>query len=293
MTTRRTFIRQVGVLASAAIVSPGFLSKEKYKMGLQLYSIREAMAADLKGTLKTVSGFGYQEVEIYGFKDRQYYGLAPKDFKNILDENNLTTSSGHYDLTQFMKEGTDDALKKYIDECIEGAHVLNQKYIVWPWTAPEFRSLDHFKVIADKLNRIGEQLKKAHLLAAYHNHDFEFTDYNGKIGYDILLKETDPALVKMQMDLYWITRAAKLKPHDYFVQYPGRFVSWHIKDMSRADHNLHEVVGDGVIDFKPILADAKLAGLEHVFVEQGNNYNGDALRCIGKSAVFVKRELLD
>jgi sugar phosphate isomerase/epimerase len=292
MTSRRTFIQQAAVLTSAALLSPAFLTKEKYKMGLQLYSIRDAMAADLKGTLKTVSGFGYEEVEIYGFKDLKYYGLAPKAFRQLLDDNNLTTSSGHYDLTQFMLPGTDDALKKYIDECMEGAHALNQKYIVWPWTAPEFRSLDNFKVVAEKLNRIGEQLKPANLQTAYHNHDFEFIEYDGKIGYDIILKETDPSLVKIQMDLYWMTRASKLTPHDYFAQYPGRFVSWHIKDMNKSDRDLHEIVGEGSINFKPILEDAKLAGLQHVFVEQGNNYNGNALRCVGKSATYVKRELL-
>jgi sugar phosphate isomerase/epimerase len=292
MTSRRTFIQQAAVLTSAALLSPAFLTKEKYKMGLQLYSIRDAMATDLKGTLKTVSGFGYEEVETYGFKDSKYYGLAPKTFRQLLDDSNLTTPSGHYDLTQFMLPGTDEALKKYIDECIEGAHALNQKYIVWPWTAPEFRSLDNFKVVAEKLNRIGEQLKIANLQTAYHNHDFEFIEYDGKIGYDIILKETDPSLVKIQMDLYWITRASKLTPHDYFVQYPGRFVSWHIKDMSKSNRDLHEIIGKGSINFKPILDDATLAGLQHVLVEQGNNYNGDALRCVGKSAVYVKRELL-
>lgn len=292
MTNRRTFLQHAGMLATGALFSPAFLLKGKYKMGLQLFSIRDALATDLKGTMKTISGFGYEEVEIYGFSNSKYYGLDPKAFRQLLDEHNLTTSSGHYDLTKFMQAGTDEALKKYIDECIEGAHALNQKYIVWPWTAPEFRSLDQFKVLADKLNRIGEQLKKADLQTAYHNHDFEFIEHDGKIGYDIILKETDPSLVKIQMDLYWITRASALTPHDYFTQYPGRFVSWHIKDMNKSNRDLHEIVGDGSIDFKPILADAKIAGLQHVFVEQGNNYNGDAVRCVGKSADYVKRELL-
>ncbi len=292
MTNRRTFIQHAGVLTSAALISPAFLLNEKYKMGLQLYSIRQALAADLKGTLKKIAGFGYEDVEIYGFSNSKYYNLEPKAFKQLLDDHNLTTSSGHYDLTQFMHPGTDEALKKYIDECIEGAHTLKQKYVVWPWTAPEFRSLDHFKVVAEKLNRIGEQLKKADLLTAYHNHDFEFIEYDGKIGYDIILKETDPSLVKIQMDLYWITRASKLTPHDYFKLYPGRFVSWHIKDMNKSNRDLHEIVGDGSIDFKPILAEGKIAGLQHVFVEQGNNYNGDAVLCVEKSAAYVKKELL-
>jgi sugar phosphate isomerase/epimerase len=292
MTNRRTFIKQAGLLASTTLISPSFLLKSKYKLGLQLYSIREAMASDLKGTLQKVSSFGYEEVEIYGFTGTSYYGLTPKIFRQLLDDNNLTTSSGHYDLNQFMQPGTEDALKKYIDQCIEGAHALNQKYIVWPWLGEESRSLDKFKVLAEKLNIIGEQVQKAKLQVAYHNHDFEFADHDGKIGYDIILKETDPSLVKIQMDLYWITRAAKLTPHDYFTQYPGRFVSWHIKDMNKSNNNLHEIVGDGSIDFKSILSDAKLAGLQHVFVEQGNNYGGDAMKCVAKSAVYTKNVLL-
>jgi sugar phosphate isomerase/epimerase len=250
------------------------------------------MAADLKGTLQKIAGFGYEEVEIYGFADSKYYGMAPKAFKQLLDDNNLTTSSGHYDLNQFMKPGSDDAFMKYIDESIEGARVLNQAYIVWPWLAEEFRSIDHFKVVAEKLNRMGELARKAGIGVAYHNHDFEFKPQDGKIGYDVILNETDPDLVKIQMDLYWITHSSTLTPHEYFTKYPGRFVSWHIKDMNKANRNLHEIVGEGSIDFKPILRNAKLAGLQHIFVEQGNNYYGDPLQCVAKSAAFVKRELL-
>lgn len=283
----------MGLLASAAIISPSFLLKEKYKLGLQLYSIREAMEADLKGTLAKVSSFGYQEVEIYGFNNAKYYGVDPKVFKQLLDDNNLTTPSGHYDLNKFILPGvTEDDLKKYIDDCIEGATILKQECIVWPWLDPQTRSLDSFKIVAEKLNKIGEQLKPANLFVAYHNHDFEFIEHDGQIGYDIILKETDPSLVKLQLDLYWMAHSSKLKPHDYFVKYPGRFVSWHLKDMNKTDRDLHEVMGDGVIDFKSILADAKLAGAKHMIVEQGNNYTPDAMQNVAKSAVYVKNVLL-
>ena len=280
-------------MAATALVAPSFLLKKKYKLGLQLFSIREAMARDLKDTLKQIAAFGYEEVEIYGFSDSKYYKLEPMVFKSILDDNNLTTSSGHYDLNKFMLPGsTDDQMFRYVDECIEGAHTLKQKYIVWPWLDPDSRTIDKFKVVADKLNRIGERLKPANLKVAYHNHDFEFIDHNGQIGYDIILKETDSSLVKLQADLYWLSNASKLKPHDYFVQYPGRYPMWHLKDMSKQDRNLHEIMGEGTIDFKSILKDDELAGVEHMFVEQGNNYHPDALQNVGKSALYVKNVLL-
>ncbi|HEY5919129.1 MAG TPA: TIM barrel protein [Chryseolinea sp.] len=292
MTNRRTFIKNTSLLAATAVIAPSFLLKKKYKLGLQLFSIREAMARDLKGTLKQVAAFGYEEVEIYGFAESKYYKLETSVFKSILDDNNLTTSSGHYDLNKFMLPGsTDDQMFRYVDECIEGAHTLKQKYIVWPWLDPDSRTIDKFKIVADKLNRIGERLKPANLKVAYHNHDFEFIDHNGQIGYDIILKETDSSLVKLQADLYWLSNASKLKPHDYFAQYPGRYPMWHLKDMSKQDRNLHEIMGEGTIDFKSILKDDELAGVEHMFVEQGNNYHPDAMQNVGKSALYVKNVL--
>lgn len=294
MTTRRQFIQQAGALASAAILSPAFLTrhKTKYKVGLQLYTIREAMEADLKGTLKKVASYGYEDLEIYGFSDFKYYGLHPKTFKQILEDNNLSTSSGHYGLNKFMGPGTsDDDMMRYVDECIEGAHILKQEYITWPWLDPDSRTLDKFKIVADKLNRIGERVKKANLAVAYHNHDFEFIEHDGKIGYDIILNETDPALVKMQMDLFWFSHSSKLTTHDYFTKYPGRFVMWHLKDMSKTDRNLHEIMGEGTIDFKAILKDAELAGVNYMFVEQGNNYHPDAMQNVAKSSLYVKNVL--
>jgi sugar phosphate isomerase/epimerase len=289
MINRRSFLQQSGALLSAAVLSPAFAFRQSYKLGLQLYTIREAMEKDVEGTLKKVSGFGYEEVEIYGFNDTKYYGYAPKEFKAILDDNNLTTPSGHYDIgTQVATGKSNDEVRRYIDQCISGAKALGQKYIVWPWLNPELRNLDGFKKVADNLNRIGEQLHQADMTVLYHNHDFEFVDFGGKTGYDIILAETDAENVKMQMDLYWLTHSSKLSPHDYFVKYPGRFVSWHLKDMSKVDRNLHEVMGEGSINFANILKDVKLAGCEHLLVEQGNNYHPDAMENVSRSAKYVK-----
>ncbi|SFQ38025.1 Sugar phosphate isomerase/epimerase [Pseudarcicella hirudinis] len=296
MSNRREFLKKAGLLGAFAFSKPEFIKSPKFKLGLQLYTLHKEMSADVPGTLKKAASFGYQEVETYSYnygKNKYYWGLKPAELKQILDDNNLSSSSGHYDLDKFILNGsTPDDMKRYVDDCISGALVLKQDYIVWPWLDPQFRTMEKFKFLSDTLNTIGEQIKKAKLQLAYHNHDFEFIDHNGQIGYDLILKETDPDLVKMEMDLYWFSHSSKLTAHEYFVRNPGRFVCWHIKDMDKNNRDLHTTVGDGTINFKTFFPDAKLAGVKHIFVEQGNNYIPNALDCVERSAKFVKRELL-
>jgi sugar phosphate isomerase/epimerase len=287
---RRVFLKQTGMLASATFVQPSFFFKEKFKLGLQLYTIRDAIAKDVRTTMKQIAGYGYDEVETYGF-NKGYWGLEPKVAKQLLDEYDLTTSSGHYDLDKFLlNNATEDDLKRYVDDCIEGAHALKQDYIVWPWLHPSLRSIEKFKLVAATLNKAGEQIKKGGLQLAYHNHDFEFIEQDGQIGYDIILNETDASLVKLQMDLYWVAYASKLNPHEWFIKQPGRFVSWHLKDMDKVTRD-YEVMGEGSIDFTTIMPDAKLAGVKHMFVEQGGNFKPDALSCVARSARYVKKVL--
>lgn len=297
MTTRRTFLKQAGIISAALAIPaiPYAAPKARFKLGLQLYTIREALEKDLHSTLKQVAGFGYQEVETYGFNygnNKYYWGLEPKQAKQLLDDCNLTTSAGHYDLDKFFGVKQNEELTRYVDQCIEGALVMKQNYIVWPWLAPEYRNADDFKRLSATLNTIGEQIKKGGLQLAYHNHDFEFIEQNGQIGYHTILNETDPKLVKLEMDLYWVSHSSKLKPSDWFKKQPGRFPIVHIKDMDKSDRELHTTVGDGTIAFKSILNDYKIAGVEHLFVEQGNNYIPDAMSCIQRSASYVKNHLL-
>jgi hypothetical protein len=115
----------------------------------------------------------------------------------------ITASSGHYDFAPYLTK-PEDELNRFVDQCIQGAQAVGMKYITWPWTEPQQRTIDHFGLLARKLNLIGRQVTTAGLGFAYHNHDFEFKDHNGRTGYDIILNETDPALVKLQMDLYWL-----------------------------------------------------------------------------------------
>ena len=261
-------------------------------MGLQLFTLRAAMRQDVPGTLKHIAALGYVEVETYGFDDAaiRYYGMDAKAFRALLSDNNLTTSSGHYDLNKFVSAPIDD-LTRYVDRCIEGARALGHEYITWPWLDEQSRTIEKFKVVAERLNVIGAQIRKAGLHVAYHNHDFEFVEQQGQIGYDIITRDTDPDLVKLQMDLYWIARASPLTPHQWFTKYPGRFVMWHVKDMHKVSRDYTEL-GNGTIDFKIIWPDTALAGMKHYFVEQGGNFTHDPFRSVADSAAYVRNVLL-
>lgn len=288
MISRRGFITQVCAFAAAA---GAFGQPRRYKLGLQLYTVRAPMRQDVDGTLKRIAAIGYEELETYGFDPEaiRYYGLDAKAFAQRLKDLNLTTPSGHYDLNRYVNTSVDE-LKRYMDRCIEGARALGQSYITWPLIDTSDRTPDKFKIVAERLNIAGEQARSAKLQVAYHNHDFEFVDQNGTRGYDIILKETDPSLVKLQMDLYWIARASQT-PHDLFKRAPGRFVMWHVKDVHPVSRDYTEV-GNGTIDFTKIWPDAELAGLKHFFVEQGGNFTKDPMTSITVSADYVKRVLL-
>ena len=292
--SRREFVLQSTALMSTTLFNPSGLdptSPAKYKMGLQLFSVRDPMASDVTGTVKKIASIGYEDCETYGYDGARtmYYGLKAADFRQLLADHQLTTSSGHYDFTQFFDQGS-DALDRYLDQCITGAKALGQRYITWPWLDPKFRTLDNFKLLAAKLNRIGERVTNAGLGFAYHNHDFEFVDYDGQNGYDIILRETDASLVKLQMDLYWVMHSSKRSPSELIRLQPGRFVMWHIKDMDKISRDYSEL-GNGSIDFTVILPEASRAGLQYYFIEQGGNFAKNPIQSITDSAAYFKKHL--
>jgi len=293
MITRRNFIAHTCVAASGMWLSGIAMAntKPRYKMGLQLFTIRDVMASNPSATMEKVASLGYEDTETYGFdpKTISYYGLKAKEFGQLLDDHGLTTTSGHYDLFRYLN-APETELLAYVDQCIIGAAALKQKYITWPWLDPQDRGIETFKLLAPKLNKVGERIKKAGLSFAYHNHNFEFIDHDGENGYDIIMKETDPVLVKLQIDLYWVMRASKLTPAELFRRQPGRFVMWHIKDMDKVNQDYTEL-GNGSIDYTTILPDIKIAGLEYYYLEQGGNFRENSMQSIAESAAFFKGNL--
>ena len=291
---RRNFIEKSSLIGAAALLplsSCATEEKSKYKMGYQLYSIRDEMAKDPIATLKALKKMGYEDFETYGYEPNQdtFYGFKSAEFKKILEDLQLTTTSGHFGFSPYLHQTTEE-LKRFVDQCIKGAKVLNMSYITWPWLAPELRTLDNFKLMASKLNGIGEQITAAGLGFAYHNHGFEFEDHNGENGYDIIIKETDPNLVKFQIDMYWVMHSSKFTPQELITNQPKRYVMWHIKDMDKVSRDYTEL-GNGSIDYTKLLPDANESGLEFYFIEQGGNYAHNSTRSAADSAAYFKKNL--
>lgn len=294
--TRRQLIASSATALSAACL-PSILQATpspqatKYKMGLQLFTINSIIGRDVPGTLKRVGAIGYQDTETYGFdpEKKTYYGMPIPAFKQALADSQLTTTSGHYDFAKYFAQ-PDDAMRRFTDQCIEGASALGQRYITWPWLDPTSRTIEKFKELTGKLNAIGEQVNKAGLGFAYHNHDFEFSEHNGLTGYDIILKETDPRLVKLQIDLYWVMHSSKRSPAELFGLQPGRYVMWHIKDMDKVSRDYTEM-GNGSIDYTKILPHASRSGMEFYYIEQGGNFAINPMDSITRSAAFFKKNL--
>lgn len=292
--TRRNFITNTSLASAAAFLPLSACSmdkKPKYKLGLQLFSINQDMNKDPLGTLQAVKAMGYEDFEIYGFDDQvvTYYGIKASEFKTILDDMGLTVTSGHYGFSDYLLKPVDE-LKRFVDQCIKGAKSLQSPYITWPWLAPELRTIDNFKLMSNRLNLIGEQINTAGLGFAYHNHGFEFDDHDGQIGYDIILKETDPELVKLQIDMYWVMHSSKNTPKEWIAKQPGRYVMWHIKDMDKVTRDYTEL-GNGSIDYVDILPDPKISGLEYYYIEQGGNFAHSAMRSAADSAEYLKKHL--
>jgi sugar phosphate isomerase/epimerase len=291
MVNRRTFIQQAGLFASGAVVFPAWQAPRRYKIGLQLFTLNSAMNRDPLGTLQRVAAMGYEEVETYGINPDEltYYGMPAGDFARALRDYNLPSPTGHYDF-QNLLSADDDPMNRYVDRVTEGAKLLGQQYVVWPYLEPKTRTLDTYKRVAERLNVIGARVSKAGLRVAYHNGGGEFVQQNGQYPYDIILKETDPALVKLQIDLYWFSFDTEQPAHDWFKKAPGRFEMWHVKDMHKVNRRYTEL-GNGSIDYTRIWPDTAMSGMKHFFVEQGGNFTVDAMQSAADGIAYVKKYL--
>ena len=281
MTTRRTFIKRSGLLSLAAFASPSSFLKVNPRIGLQFYTLRGDIAKDPKAVIEKVAAIGYKEVESFGYSAGKYFGMSPKDFAALLKANGLKHPSSHYMLA---------GLSENWQKAVEDALTTGQKYMVVAYLLDtERKSIDDYKKIAAQFNVAAEACKKAGIQFCYHNHDFEFTDMGGQHGYDVLLKETDPGLVKFELDLYWASFAGK-DPVEIFRQHPGRFPLWHVKDMDNTPKKFFTEVGNGVIDFKAIFAHAGESGMKHYFVEQ-DICPGSPFESIKKSFQYINNNL--
>ncbi len=286
---RRTFLKQSAILSAGMIALPKLAGAKAHQIGLQLYTLRDLVGKDVPGVFSQIAKAGYSEMEMFGLSaTNTFFGHSVKKISELLKQNNLASPSGHYMPEKFLFDnGNGDDVKNLCDV----ANELGNSYVIVPWMAEEKRnSIDKYKALAERMNKAGEICKQANLQLAYHNHDFEFADFNGQHGYDILLSKMDSDLVKMELDLYWVVRAG-YDPVALFDAHPGRFPLWHVKDMNRNDRTQNTEICNGSLDFKTIFAAAKQAGVKHFIVEQENNYKPDFYGSIAESNKEVKKLL--
>ena len=292
MNTRRSFLKSTTLLAAGALVSPSLMAADKKRIGLQLYTVRDAMEKDPLGTLKRVAGIGYNSVEGATYTGSQkFYGMAPREFAKALRDNGLIMPSSHYRLGEEKNNGQplQGTMLHNWHQAVNDASAAGVKYMVCAWLSPAERgSLDHYKWLADELNKAGRTCKEHGIQLCYHNHDFEFDKQDDKYPYDVLLQRTDKNLVKMELDLYWVTRAGH-DPIELFKKHPGRFPLWHVKDMDNSADRKFTEVGNGVINFKKIFAHANQAGMKYFFVEQ--DVSASPFDSIAKSYAYVRKNL--
>ena len=295
MTSRRVFIKSASALSAAVFVKGPFGALAAAPViGLQLYTVRDAMAKDPLATLAQVAQIGYNSVENATYTGTEkFYGMDAATYKKVLANNGLKANSGHYRLGEEQEKGADvqGTILHDWQRAVDDASAVGLKYMVCAYlSANERGDLDHYKKLADIFNKAGETCKKSGIQFCYHNHDFEFQVQNGVFPYDIIMEKTDKELVNMEIDLYWVKKAGQ-DPLALFQKHPGRFPLWHVKDMSKeADQSFAEV-GSGVIDFKTIFQHKNEAGMKFFFVEQ-DKCPGSPFDSITHSYKFIKENLV-
>jgi len=246
--------------------------KERYG-GMTLYTVRNNMKSDADSTLQAIADIGYKNIEAAaGYNDGKYFGMSPVEFKKKLTDLGFNPLSAHQNEITFDN----------VDQIIADVKAAGFQFLVIPVPPmghfrfnPETRTLnmsDSIEFVTDVLNMVGKKCTEAGIKMLYHNHDFEFKpNANGITPMDYFLEHTDPAHVNFQLDLYWVAKAGA-DPIAYFQKYPGRFKIWHIKDMD--SQGRFAPVGAGTIDFKKILTQKELAGMEYFIAEQDMTFDG-------------------
>ena len=299
-TTRRTFIKQTSLaLAGATLASGSLLAMpaKKQLTGIQLYSVRDDMGKDPLGTLQALAKIGYKNVEHAGYTGRKFYGFTAREFKKILADLGMKMPSGH---TTLSSRHWDSAAGDFTDAwkyTVEDAATMEQEYVISAsMEEKQRRNYDELMRMMESFNKSGELCKKAGMKFGYHNHEFEFNEkLNGKVLYDIIMDNTDPALVIHQLDIGNMY-IADAKAADIIKKYPGRFVSMHVKDEIASEKGEmggkyeSTVLGTGVINVKEVLALAKsMGGTEHFIVEQESYQGKKPLDAMKQNYIVMKQ----
>jgi sugar phosphate isomerase/epimerase len=299
--SRRDFIKNTAlVVAGSTLLSNDLFAsspKKIERLGVQLYSIRDAMSKDPSGSLKKLSDMGYLHVEHADYVNRKFYGYTAKEFKKLLGDLALQMPSGH---TVMTAHDWDTSKNDFTDKwkyTIEDAAEAGQRYVISPWLDESLRhDMDGLKRFMEQFNKCGELCKKSGMKFGYHNHNFEFSTKVGDSDlYDFILKNTDPELVAQQMDVGNMLGAGGIAL-DLLKKYPGRFELMHVKDEIKSttgqgmDGYDSTILGEGVMPVKEIVKEARKNGGTSQFIIEQESYQGkDPFDCVKIDLQIMKK----
>lgn len=290
-TSRRTFIKNASLaVAGTALLSNKLFGSAKKieRLGVQLYSVRDAMSKDPAGSLKKLADMGYVHVEHANYVNRKFYGYTAKEFKKVLADLSLQMPSGH---TVMTAHDWDTSKNDFTDKwkyTIEDAATVGQRYVISPWLDESLRhDTEGLKRFMEQFNKCGELCKAHGMTFGYHNHNFEFSTMVGDNNlYDFILKNTDPNLVAQQMDIGNMLGAGGIAM-DLLKKYPGRFELMHVKDEIKSttgggmDGYDSTILGQGVMPVKEIVKEArKIGGTSQFIIEQESYQGKDPFDCV-------------
>lgn len=276
-------MKKLTYLLLIVLISMSFTSCEKKvekEIGLQLWSIRDAMRDDAAATIQRVGEIGYSFIEAANYADGQFYGMDPIEFKTLVNNNGVEFLASH--TGKALPDSTTwDETMAWWDACIDAHVAAGVTYIVQPFMCQKgYGSVEDLKAYCDYFNIVGEKCSAKGIRFGYHNHDGEFNNplEDGSVRYDFMLNNTNPENVFFQIDLYWIVVGGK-DPVDYFNRYPGRFDLWHVKDEK-------ELGESGKMNFEPMFAAAEVSGMKHIIVEV-EKYNFEPIVSVEKSYQYL------
>lgn len=279
---RRTFVRGLGAALALPAALPAALpdalrgaERRVERIGIQLYSLRDAARADLERTLTDIAGIGYREVEL--LDSMQNFGMPPARLRALLDRLRLRAPSTH-----ISTDALDD-----LPRLLGDAQTLGHSYVVVASLPLDRKTVtpDDYRRWADRLNAAGEAVRRAGLWLAFHDEAWDFTPIGGQVPYDVLVERLDPARVRLQLDTGNAAMGGR-DPLAYMERYADRYWLFHIKDASRLGAEHDAELGKGVVGVGPILARAGSLADKHVFIEQ-ESYPGAPIDSMRRDYAYL------
>lgn len=293
-TARRDAIRALGTVSTGALIMPAWAfnptngiasNRQKSgipsldKFGIQLYTLREEMPKDPKGILKSLSSFGFNQIEGYEGGQGMFWNMGHKDFKKYLDDLGMEMVSSHCSIFENFETK------------VEQAAEIGMSYLICPYIGPQ-KSMEDWKKVTELFNNCGRVCNEHGIRFAYHNHEYTFKAFSGMIPHDFLMKNTDPELVDHQMDIYWVVTGGA-DPIDYLERYPNRFRLCHVKDRMKTaspeERSASCDLGTGSIDYPKILRIAQEQGVQFFILEQERYDNSTPLKSAEVGAEYLKK----